>query len=436
VTTQSKPENGDQFGLRFDQYLTSRDTLNFRYSFNQGSVTDPLSTAGANVPGFPVGEDQRAQNFVAQETHTFSPSLVAVARFSFLRNKFLFDEHLNHIDPASLGFTYQPSLESASGPPFIQVAGFASVGDPITGPRNTFQNTFDVNGSLIWIRGHHELKFGGGYGHDQINVLQGIATNGFFVFVNAPLTNPFASFLIGQPIFFLQGSGDFGRGIRGNDFNLYAQDTFKVSSRITLNYGLRYELPFPYTEIKDRQILFEPGAQSVVFPTAPAGLLYPGDPGVPRGLIQTEKTAFAPRIGIAWDPTGRGTWKVTSSYGIFYDPYYTGQGGPLQAPISAPPFLQTAQISVPNFENPYAGLAPPVNGFTQPMTLLTLDKDLKLPYAQDWNLNIQRAFGTDWLFEVGYIGTKGTRLPRFVEGNPTTFIPGDTSQDDADRRRL
>jgi len=436
LTTQSKPENGDQFGLRFDHYLTSQDTLNFRYSFNQGSVTDPLSTAGANVPGFPVGEDQRAQNFVAQETHTFSPSLVAIARFSFLRNKFLFDEHLNHIDPASLGFTYQPSLESASGPPFIQVAGFASVGDPITGPRNTFQNTFDVNGSLIWIRGHHELKFGGGYGHDQINVLQGIATNGFFVFVNAPLTNPFASFLIGQPIFFLQGSGDFGRGIRGNDFNLYAQDTFKVSSRITLNYGLRYELPFPYTEIKDRQILFAPGVQSMVFPTAPAGLLYPGDPGVPRGLIQTEKTAFAPRIGIAWDPTGRGTWKVTSSYGIFYDPYYTGQGGPLQAPISAPPFLQTAQISVPNFENPYAGLAPPVNGFTQPMTLLTLDKDLKLPYAQDWNLNIQRAFGADWLFEVGYIGTKGTRLPRFVEGNPTTFIPGDTPQDDADHRRL
>jgi hypothetical protein len=72
------------------------------------------------------------------------------------------------------------------------------------------------------------------------------------------------------------------------------------------------------------------------------------------------------------------------------------------------------------------GLAPPVNGFTQPMTLLTLDKDLKLPYAQDWNLNIQRGFGTDWLFEVGYIGTKGTRLQRFVESNPTTFIPGDT----------
>ena len=436
VTTLSKPQNGDQFGLRLDHYLTSKDTLNFRYSFNQGNVTDPLSTSGANVPGFPVGENQRSQSFVAQETHTFSPSLVALARFSFLRNKFLFDEHINHTDPATLGFTYKPSLDAALGPPFIQVAGFASVGDPITGPRNTYENTFDLNGSLTWIRRRHEMKFGGGYGHDQLNVLQGIASNGFFVFVNAPLTNPFASFLIGQPIFFLQGGGDFGRGLRGNNFNVYAQDTFKISSRVTLNYGLRYEVPFPYTEIKNRQNLFEPGVQSVVLPNAPAGLVYPGDPGVPRGLIQTEKTAFAPRVGIAWDPTGRGTWRVTSSYGIFYDPFYTGQGGPLQDPISAPPYLQTPQIQVPNFADPFNGANPFAQGFTEPMTLLTVDKNLSLPYAQDWNLNLQRSFGANWLFEIGYIGTKGTKLPRFIEGNPAVFSPGDSPADNPDRRRL
>jgi len=436
ATTLSKPQNGDQFGLRFDHYLTSKDTLNFRYSFSQADVTDPLSTSGANVPGFPVGENQRAQNFVAQESHTFSSSLVGLLRFAFLRNKFLFDEHINHTDLTSLGFSYSPSLDVASGPPFFQVAGFASVGDPITGPRNTYQNTIDVNGSLTWIRGRHEMKFGGGYGHDQINVLQGIATNGFFVFVGAPLTNPFASFEIGQPIFFLQGSGDFNRGLRGNNFNAYAQDTFKISSRVTLNYGLRYELPFPYTEIKNRVNLFEPGVQSVVHPEAPAGLVYPGDPGVPRGLIQTKTNAFAPRIGIAWDPTGHGIWRLSSAYGIFYDPFYTGQGGPLQDPISAPPFLQTAQISVPNFADPYAGLPPPVNGFTQPMTLLTVNKDLSLPYAQDWNLNLERAFANDWLLEVGYVGTKGTKLPRFVESNPTTFEPGDTPQTPSDRRRL
>ena len=83
VTTQSLSVNNDQFGLRFDQYLTPSDNLSLRYMYSGGPTTDPLSTSGANVPGFPVGEEDRAQNFVAQETHVFSPSLVSVLRFSF-----------------------------------------------------------------------------------------------------------------------------------------------------------------------------------------------------------------------------------------------------------------------------------------------------------------------------------------------------------------
>ena len=93
-------------------------------------------------------------------------------------------------------------------------------------------------------------------------------------------------------------------------------------------------------------------------PNAPAGLLYPGDPGVPAGLIPTDMKAFAPRFGIAWDPNGNGKLLITSAYGIFYEPYYTGQGGPLQAPISAPPFLGTPQVSLPDFANPFNGNPP------------------------------------------------------------------------------
>ena len=436
VATQTKPTDNDQFGVRFDHYWTPRDTLNFRYIFSQGNILDPLSTSGANVPGFPVGEEHRAQNFVAQETHVFSPYVIALARFSFLRNRFLFDEHVNHTPPSEFGFQYQPSLDVAIGPPFIQIAGYSSIGDPITGPRNTYDTDWDFSGSVTWIRGRHEMKFGGGYSYDQLNVLQGIATNGFFVVSSFPLSNSFASFLFGQPVFFLQGGGDLSRNLRGHALNFYGQDTYKVSSRLTLNYGVRYEIPFPYTEQKNRQNLWIPGKQSQVFPTAPAGLQYPGDPGVPRGLIQTQKTAFAPRVGVAWDPTGSGKWLVTSAYGIFFDPYYTGQGGPLQTPISAPPYLQTPQVSIPNFADPFNGSNPFDQSFAQPMTLLTLDPNLRLPYAQDWNLNVQRALGNTWLFEIGYIGTKGTRLPRFVEGNPAVTIPGETTQDNADQRRL
>ncbi|HMK23162.1 MAG TPA: TonB-dependent receptor, partial [Terriglobales bacterium] len=437
VTTQTLSVNNDQFGLRFDQYLSPKDNLSLRFMFSGGPTTDPLSPSGANVPGFPVGEDDRAQNFVAQETHVFTPAVVGVVRLSYLRNKFLFDQHLNHQPPSSLGFLYEPTLPEAAGPPFIQVGGYASVGDPITGPRNTYQNTFDVSGSLDWVRGHHVLKFGGGFRRDQINALQGIASNGFFVFSTFPFTEAFASFLEGQPVVFLQGGGNFNRHIRGKALNFYGQDTFRVSSRLTLNLGLRYELPFPYTETHNLQNLFVPGAQSKVLPSAPAGLLYPGDPGVPAGLIPTQKTAFAPRVGLAYDPTGDGKWLVSAAYGIFYEPFYNGQGGPLQDPISAPPYLATPQAGFPvNYAEPFAGHNPFDGSFSEPMTLLVVSPKLKLPYAQDWNLNVQRSFGNDWLLQVGYVGTNGIHLPRFIEANPAIYYPGVSTENNVNQRRM
>jgi outer membrane receptor protein involved in Fe transport len=426
IATQTLIQNNDQFGLRFDHYLTHVDTLNFRYMYSSGPTTDPLSPVGANVPGFPVGEYDRAQNFVAQETHIFSPTTIGVTRFSYLRNKFLLDQHLNHESPAELGFQYEPTLASAAGPPFVQIGGYASVGDPITGPRNTFQNTFDFSESLSWIHGRHELKFGGGYRRDQINALQGIATNGFFVFAGFPFNNGFANYLTGQPVVFLQGGGDFGREIRDRALNFYGQDNYKATSHLTLNLGLRYELPFPSTENKNRVNLFVPGAQSTVMPAAPAGLLYPGDPGVPAGLIPTQKAAFAPRVGLAWAPCGDAKTIVSAAYGIFYEPYYTGEGGPLQDPVSAPPYLKTQQVSFPvnSFANPFYAPNPFSQAFPEPMTLLVVARNLHVPYAQDWNLNIQRSFGADWLFQIGYVGTTGVRLPRFIEGNPAVFVPG------------
>ena len=162
------------------------------------------------------------------------------------------------------------------------------------------------------------------------------------------------------------------RGIRGNNANWYVQDTYKVSSRLTLNAGVRYELPRPYTEIRNRQSLFEPGKKSHVLPNAPTGLVYPGDPGVPEGLIATDWKAFAPRVGVAWDPTGKGKLLITSAYGIFYEPYYTGQGGPLQTPVSAPPYLGTPQVSLPNFADPFNGHPPAPGTFSTPLTNLTL----------------------------------------------------------------
>jgi len=105
---------------------------------------------------------------------------------------------------------------------------------------------------------------------------------------------------------------------------------------------------------------------------------------------------------------------------------YTGEGGPLQDPVSSPPYLKTQQISFPvnSFANPFYTPNPFSQAFPEPMTLLVVARNLHLPYAQDWNLNVQHSIGANWLFQIGYVGTTGVRLPRFIEGNPPVFVPG------------
>ncbi|MGA2982620.1 MAG: carboxypeptidase regulatory-like domain-containing protein [Terriglobia bacterium] len=424
--TQEMQNTSDQFGLRLDHYLSSRDTFSFHYLFTNGAQLDPLPIAGANVPGFPVGENFTAQNPALEETHSFSPALLNVFRLSFLRNKFFFGEATNHTAISSLGFQYSPTLASQAGLPFIEVGGYASIGNPITGPADSYQNTYSLTDSLAWVRGKHELKFGGELQRDQINSLLGISSNGFFVFAQDPIVgDAFANLLIGQPVIFLQGGGELPRGMRASNFNLYVQDSYKPTSRLTVNVGLRNELPQPYTEVHNENALFVPNVQSRVIPSAPPGLLFPGDAGVGRGLIPREYRAVAPRLGFAWDPTGSGRWAVRSAYGIFYDPYYNGESGPLEGPETAPPWFKTIEEEFPaSFANPLpAGPDPfaPTFAGAQSLTLLTLDPHMRLPYAQDWNLTAERSFGQSWLLDIAYVGTKGTKLPRFIESNPPTL---------------
>ena len=191
----------------------------------------------------------------------------------------------------------------------------------------------------------------------------------------------------------------------------------------------------PYTEEKNRMTLWIPGRQSTVIPDAPDGLLYPGDKGVHAGLIPTFKKAFAPRVGIAWDPTGSGNWLITSAYGIFYEPYYTGQGGPLQSPISAPPFLQTEQINLDppptpplNFQDPYRWQSSCARHVCHTAYQPDAGAESCLCLTRRIGTSTYRGrWASDLLFEVGYVGTKGTKLPRFIEANPTVYIPEDRS---------
>src|SRR4029453_17193870 len=129
-----------------------------------------------------------------------------------------------------------------------------------------------------------------------------------------------------------------------------------ASSRVTVNYGVRYERINPFTEVEDRLNAFVPGQQSTVRPDAPKGLLFPGDAGVGKGIAHSAN-AFMPRAGVAWDPTGDGVWSVRASYGLFYEQFQNGSGTASQVAISATPFAQFNQFSGAglNFQNPYGG---------------------------------------------------------------------------------
>ena len=438
-STQILTNDTDQGGFRLDHIFSDGDQLFLRYATSSANGIDPLSINGADVPGFPVGDSIRTHSVAASETHLFSPRTVQTFHASFFRNEFLFDERLNHTPPSDLGFSYQPTLPVAAGPPFLIVSGYASAGDPITGPRNTYQNNYQVSDSVALTRGRHSLKLGGEFNRTHSPPLYGIATTGFFVFAPFPFSDSFASFLTGQSVTFFQGGGQFDRGLRNIMAAGYAQDEWRVTPRLTINYGARYEVNTPYTEIRNRLNEWAPGRQSEVFRNAPAGLLFPGDPGVPDGIAAVYYKGIMPRLGVAFDPTGSGKTTIRAAYGIFYDSFTNGVGGPLQAPVSALPWTQAYQLPGPGFNiaNPYGAQTPPfVNQtFVKPATVLTIDASMRPPYSQNWNFAIERVLGKQYLLDVRYVGNKGTRLPRMVEANPAVYGPGATAQN-ADQRRL
>lgn len=437
-TTQVQQNDVDQGGLRIDAVPREQDQIAIRYAISAGSNFNPLSVRGADVPGFPTGDDIRTHSVTVSHTHLFSPRVLNNLRAAFFRQSFFFDQRFNHTTPRSLGFQYDNTFEPALGPPFFIVNGYSSVGNPITGPRISAQNDYEVYDALSLVRGAHNIKVGGSFRRTQINISQGIAANGFFVFAPFPTNNAFANFLIGFPVVFFQGGGDFHRGLRTFEVAGYAQDQWRVTPRLTVNYGLRYEISSPFSEIRNRLNEFAPGRQSRVFPNAPPGILFPGDDGVAKRILDMYYKGFMPRVGLAYDPTGKGRMSIRAAYGIFYDSFSNGTSMPMQAAISAIPFLQAVQLSPPtlNYTNPWGATGVPFRDgfFPKPVTMLTEDAAGRPPYAQQWNFSIQHALPSAMLFEVRYVGAKGTRVPRFIEANPSVYVPGSTAS--VDQRRI
>jgi len=214
------------------------------------------------------------------------------------------------------------------------------------------------------------------------------------------------------------------------------QDDFRISRRLTLNLGLRYDLNLPVKEKYNRLIAFRPGQKSQLVPNAPTGLLFQGDPGL-KQIVKTDDNNFGPRVGFAWDVFGDGKTSLRGGYGIYYDIVLGTLYGNF---VVSPPYTTTLNVSsVRSFADPFGGTSPFASGagvatFPQLLTINVIDPDYKTPYDQQWNLSLQREVSKSFMVEVGYTGTKGTNLPGTRILNTGVFGPGATARN-VDARR-
>ena len=437
-TTNRSQYDSDQGGAKADWLPSGADVLSARYSYSTLALLSPYSELGADVPGFPVGYYTNTHLGGLTETHTFSPKTALTANVSFFQNHILLDRRLSGNSPQSFGFGYGSTRAEATGAPLIMTQGYSNVGDPIINPRDTVQNDYAFSTNVSHTQGKHVTSYGGQFRRTLINGYQANFASGTFSFtVQGYTNNALANFLLGKPDIFTQAGGDFTRDLRGWELGAYAQDEYRVSQRLTLNYGVRYEITTPFKDIHNRLMAFTPGVQSTVHPNAPMGLLFPGDPGIADTIAPVFTKDFMPRVGFAWDPRGDGQTVVRSAYGIFVDELLNGVGMPMRGASSALPqtVVRTLTGAI-NYANPLGTVANPFTPgqFALPASTFTIDRGLLPPYTQDWNLTVDQSLNGQVL-SLGYIGAKGTRLPRLVEGNPAIYQPGATLANSG-RRRL
>jgi hypothetical protein len=438
-TTNLSQLASDQGGAKADWLLRSVDVLSARYSYSTMGLRSPYSELGADVPGFPVGYYSNTHLGGLTETHTFSPHTVLTANVSFFQSHIVLDKRFSGFSPQAFGFGYASTWASATGAPLIMTQGYSNVGDPVINPRDSTQNDYAFSANLAHTQGKHVTSYGGQFRRTQLNGYQSNFASGTFSFTTQGYTNnSMANFLLGKPDIFTQAGGDFTRDLRGWELGAYAQDEYRIGSTLTLNYGGRYEITTPFRDIRNRMMEFAPGHQSTVYPGAPNGLLFPGDSGVPDTIAPIFKKDFAPRVGFAWNPLGNSRTVIRSAYGIFYDELLNGVGMPFRATSSA--LGQTVVRTLTgytkiNYANPLTGISNPFapGQFALPASTFTIDRNLLPPYAQDWNFTIDQSLGKQNL-SVGYIGSKGTRMPRLVEANPAVYQPGATFANSPRRR--
>jgi Carboxypeptidase regulatory-like domain len=464
TSAYSKTLRDDKGGVRLDQN-TRFGTL-FAYYFNDDYLlNDPFPNGGATVPGFAAATAGRAQLVNLGDNKNFGAYAVNEFRFSYVRNSLALTTPEGGIGPnfslSKLGFVtpwsnplggISPIVPSLEGVPYITFQNF-SMGVPQVSTHQ-FNNSFQILDNFSRVMGTHSFKFGGQFHYDQINERNLAAENGQYAFTGSETGLDFADFLIGTPDSLTQASRQI-LDSRSKYYALFAQDSWRATHNLVLNYGLRWEASMPWYDTQNKIETIIPGEQSVVFPGAPKGYVVPGDPGVPRTLAPTQWHNFSPRLGFAYSPSsssgilgklfgGPGRTSIRAGAGLYYtsvedlsqflevgDPPYGLYYGSANPPLLEAPYTvrSTGQLvsGWPRFpfNLPPTNVSPknPDNNFdwagVEPLSYdFSFDHNNKLPYSEHYEFSIQRQVGSNTVITASYVGNQGHRLVTSIEANP------------------
>ena len=445
----------DNKGAMRADWAMGKGTLSAYYFLDQYSLDNPYptGTGGASVPGFDATSNGRAQLVNLEHTVTIGNTALNDAHGSYMRNANAVGQPRGGVGPSLIdqGFTnivaLKPSIEGVANVAFND---FTMGVDTTALVQN--ENIYEGSDAYSRIVGKHGLKVGGEIHSSQINTHPDVVFNGSFGFNGSETGVDFADLLLGVTSSYTQGeAGSFYN--RNLYMAAFAQDSWKLSSKLTLNYGARWDRIRPWLEKYNQLQTLVKGEQSVVFPGAPLGLVFPGDPGVPRSLAPPRNN-ISPRVGIAYSPSSEnhdgwlarligpaGSTSIRTGYGMYYTAYEGLSAGIMSA---NPPYGYTyTSAAPPLFASPFtvaatgadAGQRFPLqhvaygaspshpNAFVdwaqfEPLVgIPAVDPSDVTPYAQHWMASIERNFGTGTLATISYVGTSSHHLLVLEEAN-------------------
>ncbi len=432
------PNDTDEILIKADHNLSDAHRLTASLYYTTGS--DLVGLLG-NIPWVTRNFTWNQYNYNAGDTWIVSPSKINSFHAQFLRD---FGGRVNTpaIALGDLGSTY--NIQGPPSLPQIQVSGRFNLNSAIPGPV-AGSNLYQLRDIFSVITERHSLKIGGEAILEKMIHDTSLNNYGVFAFStnnSRGTKNATADFLLGLPNTMNQDSPST-KIDNGWYYGFFVQDDFRIHRRLTMNLGLRYDLQLPITDAHDRLLTFVPGVQSTVSPTAPKGLLFPGDPGIGRGIIRADKNNWTPRLGLAWDPFGDRKTAIRAAFGVF-----TGSmsGNEVNSSSDNQPFAIRQQFNnVYSLSDPYRLLpgsvspfpyhySPSAPRFVAPTAVAGLSLDYRSPYSYQMNFSVQRQVTATLSFQAAYVSTLAHKLPTTVDVNYPVLTPSATTNN-VDARR-